>query len=130
MAESKGNTFNNGNGNQTEPSASVEQIFGEAENALRKSMETLGQWGDQARDVLQNRPGVVLASISIAGFMTGVLLRQGGFKKARAAKTGWAADPIIVFLTGAVAGITLGQRVLRDLGGSGDQDSDSDLYRH
>jgi hypothetical protein len=130
MADSKDNTFNNGSRNENEPSASVEQIFGEAESALRKSMETLGQWGDQARDVLQNRPGVVLASISIAGFMTGVLLRQGGFKKARAAKAGWAADPLIVFLTGTVAGITLGQRILRDLGGTGDQDLDSELYRH
>lgn len=94
----------------------VEQIFGDAETALRQSMETLGQWGDQARDVLQNRPGVVLASVSIAGFMTGVLMRQGGFKKAARSTAGWAADPIIVFLTGALAGLTLGPRILRDLG--------------
>jgi hypothetical protein len=91
----------------------LEQMFGDAEQALRKSMSTLGEWGEQARNIIQNRPGVVLASVSIAGFMTGLLFRQGGFGRA-SKKVNLSADPLIVFLTGAFAGITMGPRLLRE----------------
>jgi hypothetical protein len=93
-----------------------EQMFGDAEQALRKSMGTLGEWGETARNIIQNRPGVVLASVSIAGFMTGLLFRQGGFSRSskNAKRASLSADPLIVFLTGALAGITMGPRLLRE----------------
>ncbi len=90
------------------------QVFSDAEQALRKSFTTLGEWGDQARSIFENRPGVVLASVSIAGFMTGLLIRQGGLGGGRR-KTDFAADPLIVFVTGALAGITLGPKMLKEL---------------
>src|SRR5258708_35692291 len=92
----------------------LEQMFGEAEESLRKGLNTLTQWGDQARNVLENRPGVVLASISIAGFMTGLLLKKGG-PSPEQGKSGLIADPMIVFLTGVFAGFTLGPRILREV---------------
>lgn len=93
----------------------LEQMFTDAEENLRRGIETLGAWSDQARDVIQNRPGVVLASISIAGFMTGLMARGGRPLFERTRGRNFKADPLIVFLTGAFAGFTLGPRVLREL---------------
>ena len=90
-------------------------MFTEAEQTLRKGLETLTEWSDQARDVLENRPGVILASLSIAGFMTGVLLRQGRLNLRRRGARKLAADPMTMFLTGAIAGFTLGPRVVNEL---------------
>ena len=91
----------------------LEQILGQAEETFRQSLDTLNNWSDQARDILQNRPGVVLASLSIAGFMTGLLLRRGGPVLDRS--KGFTGDPLIVFLTGAFAGFTVGPRILREV---------------
>lgn len=93
--------------------ADFEEILGEAEQSFRQGMQTLADWGDQARHILQNRPGVVLASVSIAGFMTGLLLRQGRITSKNSPKL--SADPMVMFLTGAVAGFTMGPRVIREI---------------
>jgi hypothetical protein len=93
--------------------ADFEEIIGEAEQSFRQGMQTLSDWGDQARHIIKNRPGVVLASVSIAGFMTGLLLRQGRITSGKSQKL--SADPMILFLTGAVAGFTMGPRVIREI---------------
>ncbi|MDR3606542.1 MAG: hypothetical protein P4M08_04075 [Oligoflexia bacterium] len=92
---------------------SFEQVFGDAENALRRGLLALGEWGEQARTILEERPGVIVASVSIAGFMTGLLLRQNGFKR-EDVKTRLTSDPIVAFMTGALVGLTLGPRILKD----------------
>lgn len=113
-----------------------EQVFTDAEDTFRRGLETLTQWSDQARNVIQNRPGVVLASLSIAGFMTGIMLRRGTMSL-RGERQSLPADPMIVFLTGAFAGLTLGPRVLREVaqsgeqrGPRGDETSSEEPFRH
>lgn len=95
---------------------SLERIFATAESNLRDGLSTLSAWSDQARDVLESRPGVVLASLSIAGFMAGLMARGGGSLFERAGRKGFMADPLVVFLTGAFAGFTVGPRLLREAG--------------
>ncbi len=73
----------------------------------------LGEWGEQARTILEDRPGVIVASVSIAGFMSGLLLRQNNFKGEQI-KTRLTSDPIVAFITGALVGLTLGPRLLKD----------------
>src|SRR5947209_362734 len=80
-------------------SMNLEEMFSTAEENLRRGLDTLSVWGDQARDIIENRPGVVLASLSIAGFMTGLLVRGGRPMFEKAGAKGFMADPLIVFLT-------------------------------
>lgn len=101
-------------GKENPSKASLEQIFADAESNLRNGLSTLSAWSDQARDVLENRPGVVLASLSIAGFMTGMMVRGGRSLFERTGRKGFMADPLVVFLTGAFAGLTLGPRLLNE----------------
>lgn len=92
----------------------LEEILGEVDEKFRRGMSRLTDWTEQTRGILQNRPGVVLASIAIAGFMTGLITRRGGMEKM---KKSFSADPLIVFLTGAFAGFTIGPRILDESSG-------------
>lgn len=107
---------NTGNSEREESTTrpNLEQIFAEAEANLRSGLSTLSSWSDQARDILENRPGVVLASLSIAGFMTGLMVRGGRPLFERTGRKGFMADPLVVFLTGAFAGFTIGPRLLKE----------------
>lgn len=91
----------------------LDQMMGEAENTLQQGLQTLTEWGDQARKILKDRPGAVIASVSIAGFMTGLLLRQR--KLLTQSKSKPAADPMVMFVAGAVAGFAMGPRVMQEL---------------
>jgi hypothetical protein len=93
----------------------IGQILSDAEQTIRKSLTTLSEWSEQARNLFENRPGVVLASVSIAGFMTGLLIRQGGLTQGRRKTDRRVADPLIVFATGALAGVTLGPRIFKEV---------------
>lgn len=94
---------------------SLEEMLNEAEDSLLKTVQTLTHWSERARNILQDRPGVVLASVSVAGFMTGVLLRQGRLRSRKLSRETFAADPLVMFLTGTIAGFTLGPELLREL---------------
>jgi hypothetical protein len=91
----------------------LDQMMGEAENTLQQGLQTLTEWGDQARKILKDRPGAVIASVSIAGFMTGLLLRQR--KLLTQSNNKPAADPMVMFVAGAVAGFAMGPRVMQEL---------------
>ncbi len=97
----------------------LEDLLAEAEDKLRSSIDTLNTWSDQAQTVLNNRPGVLLGALAVAGFMTGLMARKGsGGAQERSASRSPLSDPFMVFLTGAVAGVTMGPRVLRELSGA------------
>jgi hypothetical protein len=109
----------------------LQQAFGEAEQALRSGLATLGEWSEQARQTYKNRPGVVLASLSIAGFMSGLMLREGRQLGPHRRKYDLPADPFIVFVTGVVAGLTLGPRILKEvLASSTEQGRPEDTQHH
>lgn len=98
----------------------LDQIMGDAENTLQQGLQTLNEWGNQARKILKDRPGAIIASVSIAGFMTGLLLRQKRLLTQSSNKP--TADPMIMFVAGAVAGFTMGPRVLNEINAQ-EQDS-------
>lgn len=90
----------------------LEEIFSDAEERFRSGLSTLSDWSEQARSVVQDRPGVLVASLAIAGFMTGLLFRRSASGKLPRGEKEFAADPIVVFLTGAIAGFAIGPRGL------------------
>lgn len=53
-----------------------DEIVGEAEQRFRAGMETLNQWGAQARVILEKQPAAVLAGVAVLGFLTGLALRR------------------------------------------------------
>lgn len=98
----------------------IENMISDAESRLREGIDTLSAWSDQVRDVIQNRPGVVLAGIAVAGFVTGLVARRGPSLLSDAgarttSSAGFGGDPLIVFMSGALAGFTLGPRILREV---------------
>lgn len=91
----------------------LDQMMGEAESALQEGLKTLNEVGNQARQILNERPGVVIAAVSIAGFMTGLLLRQRRLISRETEKL--SADPMVMFVASAVAGFTMGPRVVQQV---------------
>jgi hypothetical protein len=92
-----------------------DQMLGEAENTLSQGLQTLHEWGNQARQILNDRPGAVLASVSIAGFMTGLLLRQRRLLTRRLGNSKkLTADPMVMFVAGTVAGFAMGPKILQE----------------
>ncbi|MFL5812554.1 MAG: hypothetical protein ACJ763_03170 [Bdellovibrionia bacterium] len=90
-----------------------DDMMGDAENMIQQGLHTLNHWGDEARHILKDRPELVVASVSIAGFMTGLLLRQ---RKLTTQNTGkLSANPMVMFVAGAVAGFTMGPRVMQQI---------------
>ncbi|MCM2324057.1 MAG: hypothetical protein NDJ90_12425, partial [Oligoflexia bacterium] len=102
----------------TQKSPNLEQIFGEAEERFRKGLNLLADWSEQARNVIQERPGVLTASIAIAGFMAGLITRKGGVEfaqrgKSRETAPEFFADPIVVFIAGTIAGFAFGPQLMQ-----------------
>jgi uncharacterized membrane protein YraQ (UPF0718 family) len=90
-----------------------DEMMGDAENMIQQGLQTLNHWGDEARHILKDRPELVVASVSIAGFMTGLLLRQ---RKLTTQNTGkLSANPMVMFVAGVVAGFTMGPRVMQQI---------------
>ncbi|MCM2279933.1 MAG: hypothetical protein NDJ89_17805 [Oligoflexia bacterium] len=92
----------------------LEQIFGEAEQRFRKGLSSLADWSEQARGVIQDRPGTLTASLAIVGFMAGLVTRKGGvdFAPAKDSKPGLFADPVVVFVASAIAGFAFGPKLM------------------
>jgi len=57
-------------------SESVDELVKEAEMALRKSMARLGQWGETARELIEDKPSAILAVAAVSGFVSGALVRN------------------------------------------------------
>jgi uncharacterized membrane protein YraQ (UPF0718 family) len=100
-----------------------DEMMGDAENMLQQGLQTLTHWGDEARQILRDRPELVVASVSIAGFMTGLLLRQRKLTTQSTGKLG--ANPMVMFVAGAVAGFTVGPRVVQEIGKSSSEEQSS-----
>ena len=89
----------------------VEEMFKEAEDTFRKGIATLNTWSEQALDIIENKPGIVLAAVGISGFITGALLRHGLVMR-RSERL--PADPVVLFVSGIVAGIVAGPKVIQE----------------
>ena len=88
-------------------------------------MGTLGSWSEQARDLIENKPGVILAAVGVSGFVMGALLRHGiaarksgRDKSARNTLPGFLeqslpADPFVLFVAGVAAGAVAGPALIR-----------------
>jgi hypothetical protein len=108
---------NNGNLNAPRPANSREHfgdMINEIEDSVRESFSKLNSWADQARTVLDEKPGAIISSLAIAGFMAGALIRRGnyGLSSIRNLGRGQGVDPLLVLGAGAIMGWTFG------LGGS------------
>jgi hypothetical protein len=91
----------------------LEDLINEAADRLRQGLGTLTQWGEQANDILQNKPGALVAGLAVAGFMTGLMMHRREFERNRM-RPEFNADPMLVFVTGAIAGLIIGPRFLRE----------------
>lgn len=114
--------------NAQEKFENVEDMFKEAEDTFRKGVGTLTNWSEQARNLIENQPSVILAAVGVSGFITGALLRHG-FTARKALRSGQAntantlpgfsdrglpADPIILFGAGILAGVLTGPRIIQE----------------
>lgn len=93
--------------------SNLQEIFNETESKLRAGMARITEWSEQAREALREKPSAALASIAIAGFLTGVFIRRGNLGE-QGTILEPPVDPLTLFLAGAVAGIFLGPRFLAE----------------
>ena len=106
----------------------MEEMFNEAGETFRKGVTTLSTWSEQARDLIETKPGVILAAVGVSGFITGSLLRHG-IASRRSASSGEGVapntlpgfneqklptDPFILFVAGIVAGVVAGPKVIQE----------------
>jgi hypothetical protein len=106
----------------------VDDMLKEAEDTFRKGVGTLSSWSEQARELIDNKPSVILAAIGVSGFVMGSLLRHG-ISSRKAIRSGESiskntlpgfseqqlpADPFVLFVAGVVAGAVAGPRVIRE----------------
>jgi hypothetical protein len=98
-----------------------DEIINQAEENLQNGLESLTSLSNQAREVFENNPGAILTSIAVAGFAAGVMLRRKN-KSTQRARSHFAADPLVLFVAGAIAGLAVGPQVIRDL--ANDQDKE------
>ena len=91
-----------------------DEIINQDEENLQNGLESLSGLSNQAREVFENNPGAILTSIAVAGFAAGVMLRRKN-KSARRTRSHFAADPLVLFVAGAIAGLAVGPQVIRDL---------------
>ena len=103
--------------NAQEKFENVEDMFKEAEETFRKGVGTLSNWSEQARDLVENKPGVILAAVGVSGFITGALLRYGVVsRKSTQASSDLGklpGDPLVLFLAGIAAGVIAGPKILQ-----------------
>src|SRR4051812_2176879 len=52
------------------------EMINDLEASFRQNLSKLAEWSEQAREVLHDRPGTIVSSLAIAGFMAGALLRR------------------------------------------------------
>lgn len=85
-------------------------MINEIEDSVRDSFTQLNSWADHARTLLDEKPGAIISSLAIAGFMAGALLRRGnyGLSSIRQLGRGQGVDPLLVLGAGAIMGWTFG----------------------
>jgi hypothetical protein len=93
------------------------EMINDLEASFRQNMTKLTEWADQAREVIHEKPGAIVSSLAIAGFMTGALIRKpdpiastGPLKMAP--KHHPALDPLIIFLGTAILGFAFGPKLM------------------
>jgi hypothetical protein len=94
------------------------ELINDLEANLRQNLSKLSEWREQAREILDERPGAIVSSLAIAGFMAGALLRRpDGRLQAQGPlrltpKHSPSLDPLIIFLGTAVIGFAFGAKIL------------------
>ena len=91
----------------------IQEMMGQAEENFRKGLNALSEWSEQTRDIFQKNPGAILTAVALAGFVSGVLLRRSKPSLQRA-NIPLKADPLILFVAGAIAGVTVGPQILEE----------------
>jgi hypothetical protein len=115
---------------QADQFENLEEMLKEAADTFQRGIGTLNSWSEQARELIQTKPGVILAAVGVSGFVVGSLLRHGWSTrktiKSKAdgstvrnslpgfSKEGLPADPLVLLIAGAVAGLVAGPRVIQE----------------
>jgi hypothetical protein len=94
------------------------ELINDLEANLRQSLSKFSEWREQAREILDERPGAIVSSLAIAGFLAGALLRhpderlqaQGPLNLTP--KHSPSLDPLIIFLGTAAIGFAFGAKIL------------------
>jgi hypothetical protein len=93
-----------------------DEIINQAEENLQNGLDSLSSLSNQAREVFETNPGAILTSIAVAGFAAGVMMRRRSarVKGRRPARSQFAADPLVLFVAGAVAGLAVGPQIVEE----------------
>src|SRR5271156_3635572 len=92
-----------------------DEIITQAEENLQNGLDSLSSLSQQAREVFETNPGAVLTSIAVAGFAAGVMMRRKTSGRAtRRTRSSFAADPLALFVAGAIAGLAVGPQVVKE----------------
>jgi hypothetical protein len=93
-----------------------DEIITQAEENLQNGLDSLSSLSNQAREVFETNPGAILTSIAVAGFAAGVMMRRRStrVKGRRQARSQFAADPLVLFVAGAVAGLAVGPQIVEE----------------
>lgn len=83
----------------------------EAEKRLRAGLAEMGDWSEQLRTLVRERPWVLWASIGVSGFLSGLSFRPGGELGVRGGAR-LRPEPLFVFLGAAALGFTGGDRLI------------------
>ncbi len=121
---------------------SVEQMIDEADKILRKGFKSFSEWSEQARKMVQERPGVLLAATGISGLFAGAMLRQSALlrRRSRGRRPGQGpghgpadrplpVDPLILVASGLAAGLLIGPKVLEQIFADLDRHLDEERER-
>ncbi|MGK5084370.1 hypothetical protein WDW37_13830 [Bdellovibrionota bacterium FG-1] len=98
----------------------VEEFFKEAENTFQKGVFTLGSWSEDLKHLIEEKPGLILAALGVSGFVMGSLLRHGissdqpGHTLPGYVEQELPADPFVLFVAGAIAGVIAGPQLIQE----------------
>jgi hypothetical protein len=90
-----------------------DEIITQAEENLQNGLNSLSSLSNQAREVFETNPGAILTSIAVAGFAAGVMMRRRSAGR-RKTRSQFAADPLVLFVAGAVAGLAVGPQIVEE----------------
>lgn len=93
----------------------IEEIYRNLDDQVHQAMSMLSDWTEQGRQLIRERPELVIAGIALGGFATGLLARESESERLIPRPRGFRMDPLLVFFGSAIAGFVFGPPLLDKL---------------